>query len=192
MCLCGSVLLWQLCGDFTRWPTEYLNYCSQWPFIWISDLLRCVTMCLGSASGADTSAHLPSGLSYSTFWFKILYFSMGTTEAQYLACLHICENDDWNKRPHITVSEATYEYLKILCPEMWALLGGEGTALEWTVLSLPPLVWEFGHAGSVWQQGWKKVAGPCCLFIVNTGDIWNWLHISAVTGFLLHRCANLF
>lgn len=129
MCLCSSVLLWQLCGDFSRWPTQYPNYCSHWPFIAISDLLCWVIVCPGSASRADVSAPwlklLLSGLSYGTFWFKILV-SMRITEAQHPACLHIFENDDWNERPRITVSEATYEPLKMLCPEMWALLGGKG------------------------------------------------------------------
>lgn len=129
MRLCSSVLLLQLCGDFLWWPPEYLNYCSLWPFVSISDLLRWVTPCAGSASRADVSAPwlklLPLGPSYGTFWFK-MYFSMITAEAQHLACLQILENDDWNERPHITASEATYEHLKMLCPKMWDLLGGKG------------------------------------------------------------------
>lgn len=188
MRLCSSVLLLQLCGDFIWWPTEYPNYCSQWPFVSISDLLCWVTPCAGSASRADVSTPwlklLPLGPSYGTFWFKMLYFSI-TTEVQHLACLHIMENDDWNERPHITASEATYEHLKMLCPKMWALLGGKGVCCSFhhPCESLNMLVW---------QQGWKKVDRPCCLFIGNTRYIWNRLHLSAVIGFLLHRCAYFF
>lgn len=187
MCLHNSVMLWKICRGFSQWCTEYPNYYSQWPFISISDFFCWVLVCSGSDSRADVSAPwlklLPSCLSFGTFWFKMLHFFMRTSEGQHPVCLHTLENDDWKETTHQSLWD-TYGQLQILCMEMWAPLEVRAHAVPFA-----------SCVGTCWiclTTGRKKVAHPFCLFTGNMGDIWNWLCISAVTDFPVHRCACFF
>lgn len=144
-------------------------------------------MCPGSDSRGNVSIpwlkRLPSCLSFGSFRFQMLLFSMRNTEGQHPACLHILENDDWKETTNHSLWD-TYGHLKMLYTEMCATLEIRGCAVTST-----------SCVGTSWiclTTGWKKVVGPCCLFTSTVGKIWNWLCIFAVADFPACRCAYFF